>query len=134
MKAIDVRQKLETLLAGKIGTFANGQPAIWVGANPPQGKVTGVEVSIAEVPIANKNAHPVSGGLVFLDQSWRVTIVNYDRSKSLAEIVRIVNRLSPRNLSWQSATLSTFEQVTFEIFDPGFIAREGSDSFRSGNL
>lgn len=124
MKLPALRQKLIDSLGDSLGTFANGQIAIWAGESEiPSGLASGVQCNIQPVPIANRNAHPVSGGMTFLDQSWRITLVNFDRAKTLAPIVRKVQQLSPRNTSYLPATGKTFEQYSFELFDPGFVGR-----------
>lgn len=121
-----IRAYLGDLLSEVLGTWKDGTPAIYVG-NPPSrlAPATGCQCIIDAVPVGP--TYNTSGNMRFLDRYWRCRLVNIvpaDSQQSLSTAANWLSR-SPhvRGITHIPATSTTAEQISFEIYAPGFVSR-----------
>lgn len=120
MQLLELRTKLETLLAEDLGRFNNGEIAIWVEPPmiPPHLKTGGIQLVIRGVPTGD--SVPMSAGQTLFDRVWTIDLVNFDRSKSLAIVLDKLRRsfVFKREPIYRQPSSSTLESATVYIYRP----------------
>ena len=117
----DLRDSLADLLDSDLGTYSNGIKRIWVAPpSAPPSNGEGLECIIQRQPAgAIRNS---SGRQKKDFREWLVTLVNYadDASLSVAAEKVKANYTFPRGSPpfYQPPTAETFEQISFQIYDP----------------
>lgn len=119
MNAVDLRNKLQVLLAPELGRYSNGLPSIWVygSASDPPSASNGLECLIKQVP--SVPAQGSSGGQRYKPQEWDITLKNFKRDSNLAKaLAKIEVHFVIYQYSHFPFTSTTFEQARIAIFDP----------------
>lgn len=120
IEAHALKQNLELLLAPELGTFSDGQPAIWLGTVPNTVKTTGLQCTIQ--PVKEGATTPMSNSQVYADYSWVVELINFasagDAKLAVAKR-KIESRFQQsRQPKYTPATDLTLEQCKFYFFAP----------------
>lgn len=121
MTLLELRARLQTALAGKLGTYKYADnsldTAITVGVKTPPGtEVTGLEVAIQRTPEVEREFEFGSNGA--LNKAWVVLLKQWGAGEpGLVEEIEAVLREFPtaESPTIMPATDETIEQATFRI-------------------
>lgn len=114
---LQLRLQLSNLLSQELGTFSDGNPALWVSPPEPPGLGSGLQCIIQRVP-ENEIQH-LNAGQRIGDRSFVVTLTSFDKEASVASpLERVVQRFNVKNYTYMPLTEMTYEQARVLICDP----------------
>ena len=116
--AKDLLVKLKEVLAGELGRFNTGDPAIWIEPPllPEKMTVTGLQCIIQAV--SSGAVYNSSANQRHSDRLWTVTLVNFDKKKSLLRAKALIeSSFNTRSAVYLPPATYSFEQCRFEVFD-----------------
>ncbi len=122
MELLELRQTLQALLADELGTFSNGQKAIWVEppAVPQTLKVTGLQCIIERWDQQIGLSSNLLNNQTSYTSTWQVILTLYDRSPSeLAKLDSAIDKIRRRFPRHQRRPIpiidDVYPQVTFVL-------------------
>lgn len=114
---------LRSLLSTELGTFQNGQVAIYRGTVPVSLKTTGLRCTISKAPQGS------AGDMRSIQQYWTVQLVNFSDTCALIVAKRKIESTfaMQRSPVYLESTDLNLEQCTFYLFSPRVYAMNPID-------